>query len=176
MALFQTLKTAAGVWNPLLWLIALAVAIGIGLYIRSRGRADSRQGPAREPFISGNPLAANVDIDRIRADYILVSHGHEDHMGDVERMVSHTGAKLISNYEITVWFAARGVSNSHALNHGGAWTFDFGRVKYVSAVHSSMLPDGANGGNAGGFVVQTNEGSFYYSGDTALTLDMKLIG
>ena len=129
-----------------------------------------------DPFISGNPLAANVDIDRIRADYILVSHGHEDHMGDVERMVSHTGAKLISNYEITVWFAARGVSNSHALNHGGAWTFDFGRVKYVSAVHSSMLPDGANGGNAGGFVVQTNEGSFYYSGDTALTLDMKLIG
>jgi len=115
-------------------------------------------------------------LDALPADYILVSHGHEDHIADVETVARRTGATLISNYEIITWLAARGLENGHAMNHGGAWTFDFGRVKFVNAVHSSMLPDGANGGNAGGFVVESPAGTFYYSGDTALTLDMKLIG
>jgi L-ascorbate metabolism protein UlaG (beta-lactamase superfamily) len=129
-----------------------------------------------DPFVSGNPLANGIDLDAIPADYILVSHGHEDHVADVEAIARRTGAPLISNYEIITWFGKKGLTNGHPLNHGGAWTFDFGRVKYVNAVHSSMLPDGANGGNPGGFVVETAQGAFYYSGDTALTLDMKLIG
>jgi L-ascorbate metabolism protein UlaG (beta-lactamase superfamily) len=75
-----------------------------------------------------------------------------------------------------VWFGKQGLTKTHPLNHGGAWRFDFGRVKFVNAIHSSSLPDGTYGGNPGGFVVESNEGNFYYSGDTALTLDMKLIG
>jgi L-ascorbate metabolism protein UlaG (beta-lactamase superfamily) len=83
---------------------------------------------------------------------------------------------VISSFEIVQWLGQRGVVNAHPLNHGGARTFAFGRVKYVSAIHSSSLPDGSYGGNPGGFVVETSAGNFYYSGDTALTLDMKLIG
>jgi len=82
----------------------------------------------------------------------------------------------LSNYEVTVWFGKQGLQKTHPLNHGGAWRFDFGRVKFVNAIHSSSLPDGAYGGNPGGFVVESAEGNFYYSGDTALTMDMKLIG
>jgi L-ascorbate metabolism protein UlaG (beta-lactamase superfamily) len=129
-----------------------------------------------DPFISGNPLAKAVQLEAVPADYILVSHGHEDHIADVEAIARRTGAMIISNYEIIVWLGNRGLTNGHPLNHGGGRDFEFGRVKFVNAVHSSMLPDGANGGNAGGFVVTSAGGNFYYSGDTALTLDMKLIG
>jgi L-ascorbate metabolism protein UlaG (beta-lactamase superfamily) len=129
-----------------------------------------------DPFISPNPLAKDIAVDRVAADYILISHGHDDHLADAEAIARRTGAQLISNYEIIVWYANRGVPHGHPLNHGGAWTFDFGRVKYVNAVHSSQLPDGSYGGNAGGFVIESPEGNFYYSGDTALTLDMKIIG
>ena len=129
-----------------------------------------------DPYITQNELAKDVDVNRVPADYILVSHGHDDHMADAAQIAHRTGALLISNFEITEWFGKQGLSRTHPLNHGGAFRFDFGRVKYVNAVHSSSLPDGAYGGNAGGFVVETAEGSFYYAGDTALTLDMKLIG
>lgn len=129
-----------------------------------------------DPFISGNPLAGSVDINRIPADYILVSHGHDDHILDAVTIAKRTGAIVVSNFEIIEWLTAKGLSRTHALNHGGARTFDFGRVKYVNAIHSSMLPDGSYGGNPGGFVVESAVGNFYYSGDTALTLDMKLIG
>jgi L-ascorbate metabolism protein UlaG (beta-lactamase superfamily) len=129
-----------------------------------------------DPFISPNSLAAGIDINTVAADYILISHGHEDHLADVEPLARRTEALIISNFEIVEWLAGRGLTHAHALNHGGAHTFAFGRVKYVNAVHSSMLPDGSNGGNAGGFVVNSSEGNFYYSGDTALTMDMKLIG
>lgn len=129
-----------------------------------------------DPFITGNPRARDIRLDRVRADYILISHGHDDHMLDAVELAQRTGAMVISNFEITEWLTARGVARTHGLNHGGAWTFDFGRVQYVNAIHSSMLPDGSYGGNPGGFVVQTAAGNFYYSGDTALTLDMKLIG
>jgi len=129
-----------------------------------------------DPFISPNALASHIDIDSIPADYILISHGHMDHVADVERIVQRTGAKIVSNYEITEWYAAKGWENRHPMNHGGSWTFDFGRVKYVNAVHSSVLPDGTYGGNAGGFVIEAEGKSFYYSGDTALTYDMKLLG
>jgi L-ascorbate metabolism protein UlaG (beta-lactamase superfamily) len=129
-----------------------------------------------DPFISFNEKAAHIDVDTIPADYILLSHGHQDHVADVARIARRTSATIVSNFEIVSWFAGQGLEKNHPMNHGGKWTFDFGTVKYVNAVHSSSLPDGSNGGNPGGFVIETKEKCFYYSGDTALTYDMKLLG
>ncbi|MBI5385700.1 MAG: metal-dependent hydrolase [Verrucomicrobia bacterium] len=129
-----------------------------------------------DPFIRHNPLASAIDVDSIPADYILVSHGHADHLSEAVEIAKRTGATVISNYEVCEWLGKQGAPKLHHLNHGGSARLDFGRVKYVWAVHSSSLPDGSNGGNPGGFVVETGEGNFYYSGDTALTGDMKLIG
>ncbi len=129
-----------------------------------------------DPFISPNPMARGIDLECIEADYVLISHGHEDHVADAVEILKNTGAMLISNFEVVSWFAERGCSNSHPLNHGGAVDLPFGRVKYVNAVHSSVLPDGTYGGNPGGFVVESTQSNFYYSGDTALTYDMKIIG
>jgi L-ascorbate metabolism protein UlaG (beta-lactamase superfamily) len=129
-----------------------------------------------DPFISGNPLAKNISVKDIKADYILLSHGHEDHVADAEDIAKRTGATVICNYEIHLWMNSLGVSKTHAMNIGGHWIFDFGKVKCVNAVHSSSLPDGSNGGNPMGFLLETTEGNFYYAGDTALHYDMKLIG
>jgi L-ascorbate metabolism protein UlaG (beta-lactamase superfamily) len=128
-----------------------------------------------DPFISGNELASNVDIDSIEANYILVSHGHEDHILDVERIAKRTGAKIIAPYETCMWFAQKGL-DGHPMNHDGKWNFDFGTVKMTNAIHSSILPDGNYGGNPAGYVIESEHGNFYYAGDTALTMDMKLIG
>jgi len=128
-----------------------------------------------DPFIKYNELAKNIDINAIPADYILLSHGHQDHVADALEIVQRTGATIVSNYEIVSWFQAKGVKKAHPMNHGGKWQFDFGTARYVSAIHSSVLPDGTYGGNPGGFVIETAEGNFYYSGDTALTMDMQLI-
>lgn len=128
-----------------------------------------------DPFISPNEFAKSIDIDSIMPNYILISHGHEDHVADVEKIAKQSNATIISNFEITTWFNKKGLEKTHPMNHGGSWTFPFGKVKYVNAVHSSTLPDGSNGGNPGGFVIETNKGNFYYAGDTALTMDMKLI-
>ena len=129
-----------------------------------------------DPFIRPNPLARGINIDSIAADYILISHAHDDHTDDAIYLAGRTGAMVISGFELAEWFGKQGVSRVHSLGQGGGFNFDFGRVKYVNAVHSSSLPDGTYGGNPGGFVVETRDGNFYYSGDTALTLDMKLIG
>ena len=129
-----------------------------------------------DPFIRPNPKAAGVEVARIAADYLLISHGHFDHVADAAYLAKQTGATIISNYEITEWFAKSGTPRVHGMNLGGAHDFDFGRVKLVAALHSSTLPDGSSGGCPGGFVVETADGGFYYSGDTALMLDMKLIG
>ncbi|HYG22525.1 MAG TPA: metal-dependent hydrolase [Verrucomicrobiae bacterium] len=129
-----------------------------------------------DPFITPNELAKNININGIEADFILISHGHADHVADAVAIGKRTGATLISNFEVCNWFEAQGIKKTHAMNHGGAFRFDFGAVKYVNAIHSSSMPDGSYGGNPGGFVVETPEGNFYYSGDTALTMDMKLIG
>ena len=127
-----------------------------------------------DPFISANPLANTIDIMAIEADYILITHGHQDHVLDVEAIAKNTGALLVSNFEIINWFNEKGLIG-HSLNHGGKRIFDFGTVKYVSAIHSSVLSDGTYGGNPGGFVIWNNDDCFYVSGDTALTYDMKLI-
>jgi L-ascorbate metabolism protein UlaG (beta-lactamase superfamily) len=129
-----------------------------------------------DPFITPNELAKAVDANKVAADYILVSHGHEDHVADAISIAKRTGATLIAGYEVAMWFQKKGVSKIHPMNHGGAFSFDFCRVKYVTAIHSSSLPDGTYGGNPGGFVIESSEGNFYFSGDTALTSDMKLIG
>ena len=129
-----------------------------------------------DPFITGNPLAKNTDAEKVAADFILVSHGHGDHVGDAVAIARRTGALVIANYEVATWLNKNGAPKVHPLNHGGSCRFDFGRVKFVNAIHSSTMPDGAFGGNPGGFVVESAEGSFYFSGDTALTMDMKLIG
>jgi L-ascorbate metabolism protein UlaG (beta-lactamase superfamily) len=129
-----------------------------------------------DPFISPNPKASDIDIDSIKPDYILISHGHEDHVADAVRIAKQSGAIVVSNFEIITWLGNQGIENGHPMNHGGKWTFDFGTVKYVNAVHSSTLPDGSNGGNPGGFIIESTEGNFYYAGDTALHMDMKLIG
>ncbi len=128
-----------------------------------------------DPFISGNELAKDIDKEKIKADYILVSHGHQDHTLDLVDIAQRTGAKVISNFEIINWLAAQGVENGHPMNHGGKWDFDFGTVKFVNAIHSSSFADGTYAGNPGGFVIKSKEATFYYSGDTALTMDMKLI-
>ncbi|MES2622153.1 MAG: metal-dependent hydrolase [Bacteroidota bacterium] len=128
-----------------------------------------------DPFVRKNELAKQIDINKIPADYILLSHGHFDHTADALEIANRTEAPIVSNYEITVWFEKKGIKKTHPLNPGGKWKFPFGTVKYVAAVHSSSMPDGSYGGNPGGFVVETSEGSFYYSGDTGLSMDMQLI-
>ncbi|MGC4234352.1 MAG: metal-dependent hydrolase [Niabella sp.] len=128
-----------------------------------------------DPFIQNNPLAKHINIDAIEADYILVSHGHGDHIADVAPIANRTGAKVISSPEVCGWLSAQGVTNLHELNHGGPVTFDFGKVRAVNAIHSSSLPDGSYGGNPMGFVITSEEVNFYFSGDTALTMDMQLI-
>jgi L-ascorbate metabolism protein UlaG (beta-lactamase superfamily) len=129
-----------------------------------------------DPFISPNPLAKKIDIKNVAADFILVSHGHGDHVADVVEIANRTGATVIAPFEVGSWFEGKGVKNVQSMNHGGAATMDFGRVKLTSAIHSSSMPDGSYGGNPCGFIVESSGGNFYYSGDTALTYDMKLIG
>ena len=128
-----------------------------------------------DPFISPNPLASNIDVDTLPADFILLSHGHEDHVADVMAIARRTGATVLAPFEVGSWFEKQGLTNVQAMNHGGAAAMDFGRVKLTAAIHSSSMPDGSYGGNPCGFVIESSDGNFYYSGDTALTLDMKLI-
>ncbi len=127
-----------------------------------------------DPFISPNEMAAHIDISQIKADAILISHGHGDHIADAEAIAKNNDASVVSNFEIASWLGNKGVKY-HPMNHGGHWKFDFGTVKYVNAVHTSSLPDGSNGGDPGGFVVWNEQQCFYFAGDTALTMDMKLI-
>jgi L-ascorbate metabolism protein UlaG (beta-lactamase superfamily) len=130
-----------------------------------------------DPFITPNELAAHIDVSKIQADYVLLSHGHEDHVADAATILNNNNATVVSNFEIVSWFQGKHqVEKGHPMNFGGAWNFDFGKVKYVKAVHSSVLPDGSYGGNPGGFVIESSGCNFYYAGDTALTMDMQLIG
>jgi L-ascorbate metabolism protein UlaG (beta-lactamase superfamily) len=128
-----------------------------------------------DPFITGNELATNINIAAIDADYILLSHGHDDHIADCIAIAQGTGAKVICNWEIHEWLNKRRVVNTHPMNTGGCRGFGDFNVKCVVAQHSSSLPDGSYGGNAMGFIIQSKDESFYYSGDTAVTLDMQLI-
>ncbi|MHB1922813.1 MAG: metal-dependent hydrolase [Chitinophagaceae bacterium] len=128
-----------------------------------------------DPFISYNELAKGIDINQIKADYILVSHGHQDHIADLISIGKRTQATIIAPYEVYSWLLKQNLEKVHPMNIGGKWTFEFGSVKCLVAQHSSGLPDGSYGGNPMGFLLTTSAGNFYYSGDTALTLDMQLI-
>jgi len=127
-----------------------------------------------DPFISGNPKATHIDINLLKADFILVTHAHQDHILDVEAVAKRTDATVISNFEIVSYYDKLGI-NGHPMNHGGSWSFDFGRVKYVNAIHTSSFPDGTYGGQPGGFVIEGEHKNIYIAGDTALAYDMKLI-
>ncbi len=128
-----------------------------------------------DPFITQNDLAKDISITEINADYILLSHGHADHIADCVAIAEMTGAKVICSWEVYEWLHRQGITNTHPMNIGGRWDFGDFSVKCTVAQHSSGLPDGSYGGNPMGFIIYTNEGNFYYSGDTALTLDMQLI-
>ena len=128
-----------------------------------------------DPFITGNELASSIDVNTLEADYILLTHGHLDHVLDAESIARRTGATIISNFEISEWYGAKELKTM-PMNHGGQANFDFGTLKLVNAVHSSVLPDGTYGGNPVGFVIwNDSDGCIYIAGDTALTWDMKII-
>jgi len=95
-----------------------------------------------DPFISPNELARHIDVDQVKADYIFVSHGHHDHIADMSRIAQNNNSMVVSNWEIVNWAISQGVTNTHPMNIGGHWFFEFGKVKCVNAVHSSSLPDG----------------------------------
>jgi len=129
-----------------------------------------------DPFITPNELAKHIDVNSLKPDYILLSHGHGDHMADLATIQKNSGAKVICIAEIAGWLGNQGIDDAHGMNIGGSFKFDFGRVKMVNAIHSSSMPDGSYGGNPAGFVIYTNEGkNIYFAGDTALTYDMKLL-
>lgn len=128
-----------------------------------------------DPFITPNPLAAGIELSSVRADVILLSHGHFDHIADAVALARQTGALVVCSWEISQWLAKQEITNVRPMNTGGTWRAPFGTVQCVVAHHSSGLPDGSYGGNPMGFVVATTEATVYYAGDTALTLDMQLI-
>ena len=127
-----------------------------------------------DPYITANKLAKAIDITKLEADYILLTHAHGDHILDAEAIANRTGATIVSNYEITNYFEEKGLK-VHPMNHGGTWKFDFGKLHMVNAIHTSSFPDGSYGGNPAGFVIETAHHKVYIAGDTALTYDMKLI-
>src|SRR4051812_37428517 len=129
-----------------------------------------------DPFLTGNPAAA-VTADEVEADFILVSHGHADHVGDAVAIAKRTGATVVANYEISGWLEKQGVKKVHGQQHGGGHDFPFGRVKLTLAFHGSALPDGSYGGNPCGFLLYFKDGTKVYdAADTGLFGDMRLIG
>jgi len=127
-----------------------------------------------DPFITGNPLVNDKDLSKFNPSHLLLSHGHQDHILDAAAIAKSSGATIIANYEVATHFGNAGHQH-HPLNHGGKYNFDFGTVKCVNAIHTSSFPDGSYAGAAAGFVVWNSEQCFYFAGDTALTMDMKLI-
>ncbi len=128
-----------------------------------------------DPFIRGNPLAP-VQADHVKTDYILVSHGHADHLGDTIEIAKRTGAMVISNFEIQNWLVNQGIANVHPQHIGGGFNYPWGRVKLTIAHHGSALPDGSYGGNPCGFLFYIQGKKIYHACDTGLFFDMKLIG
>ena len=137
--------------------------------IRTKGRT-----LVVDPYLSGNPKADQTDPESIQADYVLITHGHHDHVGDAVQIAKHNSARVISNFEIVAWFASHGIKG-YGMNIGGSRSFDFGTIKVVNATHSSTLPDNTPGGNPGGFVIWNEEACLYIAGDTGLHMDMRLI-
>jgi len=127
-----------------------------------------------DPFFNGNPTSP-VSADQISADYILVSHGHRDHLGDTINIAERCDALCICENELATYLSAKGV-RSHAMHIGGTRSFDFGKVKLTQALHSSVTPDKECIGTATGMILFVQDKIIYHTGDTGLFLDMKLIG
>ena len=127
-----------------------------------------------DPFITHNPLAKHIDIKSIEADYILVSHGHGDHIADLVEIANQTNALVIAIAEVADWAGKQGIKNVHGMNFGSQ-NFDFGKLRMVWATHSAALPDGTCGGNPAGYVLKLENKTIYFAGDTALTMEMKLL-
>ena len=128
-----------------------------------------------DPFITGNDLAKDkIDINTLKAEYLLLTHAHQDHILDAEAITKNTGATIVAPFELANYFGAKEL-NVHPMNQGGSHDFGFFKVKLVSAVHSSSFPDGSYGGNPVGFIFTIEGKNIYMAGDTALTHDMKLI-
>ncbi len=129
-----------------------------------------------DPFFTGNPAVA-AGADQVDADFILVSHGHGDHVGDAVAIAKRTGATVIANFEIVNWLNAQGVEKAHPQHIGGGFQHPFGHLKLTPALHGSALPDGTYGGNPAGLLLTTNDGEkIYFACDTGLFGDMRLIG
>ena len=128
-----------------------------------------------DPCLTDNPVASTT-AEELAPDVIIVTHGHGDHVGDTVAISKRTGALVIANFEISVWLQQQGLDNVHAQHIGGAHEFEFGTVKLTVAHHGSMLPDGSNGGNPCGVILQLPGGTIYHAGDTGLFSDMQLIG
>ena len=128
-----------------------------------------------DPFLTDNP-ATSMTADDVSADFIIVTHGHGDHIGDTVAIAKRTGATVISNFEINQWLAGQGISHAHPMHIGGSHRFEFGTVKLTIAHHGSMLPDGSDGGNPCGVLLKLSQGTIYHAADTGLFYDMKLIG
>ena len=128
-----------------------------------------------DPFISGNPLAKHIKIEDLIPDYIFLSHGHEDHIGDLVQIAKKSNAQVITSYDLMTKFISPLGISGHGMNIGGLLDLKDFKIKVVNAVHSSMLPDFSYGGSPMGFVIWNHSTCFYFSGDTALTYDMKLI-
>jgi L-ascorbate metabolism protein UlaG (beta-lactamase superfamily) len=130
-----------------------------------------------DPFLDDSPTAPVKAAD-VKADFILVSHGHGDHVGDTVKIARRTGARVIANFEVGQWLAKKGVEEGKIeyLNPGGRIEQPFGHVKFTIAHHSSSMPDGSYGGVPGGFLLTLGKSHLYFACDTALFLDMKLIG
>lgn len=131
-----------------------------------------------DPFISGNPQAKTKVEDIKGLTHIFVSHGHGDHIGDTIELAKHNDVLVITNDEISNYLADKGL-NVHGMHIGGRYTFDFGTVKLTPALHGSAITteDGnvVDGGNPCGFVIEVNGKRVYHTGDTGLTMDMKLL-
>lgn len=121
-----------------------------------------------DPFLTENPLATAKTED-IQCDFILVSHGHFDHLGQAEEIAKRTGAQVLAIPEI---LGTMDGINGHGMNVGGTVKLPFGSVKMVPAIHSCMVA----GGVAVGFVIEIGGQVVYFAGDTGLFSDMKLIG
>ena len=128
-----------------------------------------------DPFLTDNPAAAK-SADEVEADFILITHGHFDHVADAVEIAKRTGATVIANFEIAAWFEKQGVENTHAQNIGGEFQHSFGGCKFTIAHHSSGLPDCSDGGDPCGFLLKVDDGTVYFAGDTGLFYDMTLIG